>query len=386
MSVECVAALPDRIDSAAENRRFRFDLATPADNEDLLKFSTQADMSGAIRFSFDRSPDYFAALRVEGRHTEVLVSRELETGRVAATGQRSVKNAFVNGTATTIGYLSGLRVGQPARSALFLSRGYARLNELQARHPAPFHLTTIMEDNAPAQKVLLSQRLGLPTYHDLGRFCCVALSLLGKSHGRSSRFTLRRATVADAVSVVEFLNREGRTKQFFPEYRVEDFGSPGGLLPHLGWQDVFLAFDGPTLVGTLAAWDQQIFRRWRVTGYAPWLGWSRQLLNLVAKLRRMPLLPSPGSSLNVFNLALVCVRDNDRNVFKALLDEVIRAQQGRYECFLAGLHERDPLLPELLERLHVPLNSRLYLVDWENGNRAVEKLDKRVPYLELGSL
>ena len=38
-------------------------------------------MSGAIRFSFDRSPDYFAALRVEGRHTDVLVGREMKTGR-----------------------------------------------------------------------------------------------------------------------------------------------------------------------------------------------------------------------------------------------------------------------------------------------------------------
>ena len=100
----------------------------------------------------------------------------------------------------------------------------------------------------------------------------------------------------------------------------------------------------------------------------------------------MPLLPSPGSSLNAFNLALVCVRDNDRNVFKALLNEVIQVQQGRYECFLAGLHERDPLLPELLDRPHIPLNSRLYLVNWEDGNRTMRNLDGRIPYLEMGAL
>ena len=58
-------------------------------------------MSGAIRFSFDRSPDYFAALRVEGRQTDVLVGREVKTGRLVATGQRSVKTVFVNGKAAT---------------------------------------------------------------------------------------------------------------------------------------------------------------------------------------------------------------------------------------------------------------------------------------------
>lgn len=385
MSTDCIAARPGRFLSAVNDSRFHFDLATPADNGELLQFSAQAEMPGAIRFSFDRSPDYLAALRVEGRHTDVLIGREMKTGRLVATGHRSVKSAYVNGVSTPVAYLSGLRVGQPARNASFLSRGYARFHALQAQHPAPFHLTTIMEDNVAAQKVLLSRRLGLPAYHDLGRFCCMALSLQGKTSA-NSRFSLRRASAADAVSVVEFLNREGRTKQFFPEYRVEDFGSPDGLLPQLESKDVFLAFQGSALVGILAAWDQQRFRRWRVTGYATWLCWCRHLLNLGARLRRMPLLPPPASTLNCFNLALVCIRDNDREVFRALLEEVIRVHRGRYACFLAGVHERDSLLPELLARPHVPLASRLYLVDWENENRTLQNLDGRVPYLELGSL
>lgn len=186
--------------------------------------------------------------------------------------------------------------------------------------------------------------------------------------------------------IIEFLNREGRSRQFFPEYCVEDFDCPGGLLSHLEWRDVFLAFRGTSLVGVLAAWNQQPFRRWRVNGYAPWMVWSRHLLNLGARLRRLPLLPSPGATLNGFNLALVCIREDDRTVFRALLDEVIRACRGRFACCIAGLHERDPLLPELLGRPHVPLTSRLYLVDWEKKNRAIRNLDGRIPYLETGSL
>jgi hypothetical protein len=214
----------------------------------------------------------------------------------------------------------------------------------------------------------------------------MALGLYGKTHA-SAGLSIRRASAEDAATVVEFLNREGHTRQFFPEYRIEDFGRPGGLLPHLDWKDMFLAFRGPVLLGMLAAWDQQAFRRWRVSAYAPWLGLSRSLLNLAARLRRMPLLPSPGLPLNCLNLGLVCIRDNDRSVFKALLDAVIRAERSRYAFLLAGLHERDPLLPELLERPHISLASRLYEVDWEDGNRASGKLDREwVPYLELGSL
>jgi hypothetical protein len=70
-----------------------------------------------------------------------------------------------------------------------------------------------------------------------------------------------------------------------------------------------------------------------------------------------------------------------------LLDEIIRARRRRHSFFLAGLHERDPLLPELLSRPHVSLNSRLYVVDWERDSHAMENLDcRRIPYLELGAL
>ena len=340
-------------------------MATPTANAELLQFTAAAEMPGAIRFAFDRAPDYFAALRVEGRHTDVLIGREVKTRRLIATGQCSVKNAYVNGVPTLVSYLSGLRVEPSARSAAFLSRGYARLKALQARHPAQYHLTTVMEDNSSAKKVLLSKQLGLPRYTDLGRFCCMALSLRGKVKA-GSKFSIRKACAADANMIVDFLNREGPARQFFPEYRVDDFGNPNGLLSHLAWQDVWLAFEGSVLLGMLAVWDQQAFRRWRVTGYAPWLRGCRYLLNLGAKLRHLPLLPPVGAALNYFNLGLICIRDNNRDVFNALLDEILQVQRNHYACFLAGLHERDPLLPELQNRPHVPLTSRLYRVDWDH--------------------
>jgi hypothetical protein len=374
--------------TAAGTGNFRFELAGPEDNPELLQFSRSAEMPGPIRLSFDRSPDYLAALRVEGRQAEVLVCRDSKTRRLVATGHRAIKTAFINGVATPLGYFSGLRVERGYRSGQILSRGYAFLRTLHANQPAPFYLTTIMEDNQQAKEVLASGRLGLPSYQDYGRFCCMAISLQGgHAHRSASGLLFRRANASDAAAVVEFLNSEGRSKQFFPQYRVEDFGCPGGLLSHLNWEDVFLGFRGQELVGVLAAWDQRSVRRWQVTGYVPWLRSLRTPLNFVARFRRMPTLPKPGSPLNYFTLALACIRDNDRHVFRSLLEEIIQARQSRHAFFLAGFHERDPLLPELLARPHVPLFSRLFVVAWEDGKQAVQDLNRgRIPYLELGSL
>ena len=92
------------------------------------RFSREAEMPGAIRFSFDRTPDYLAALCVEGRQLRsVGLPREPDSSALVATGHRSIKPAFVNGKPAPLGYLSGLRVEPAARSGQLLARGYAFL-------------------------------------------------------------------------------------------------------------------------------------------------------------------------------------------------------------------------------------------------------------------
>ena len=67
------------------------------------------------------------------------------------------------------------------------------------------YLTTIMEDNRPAKEVLLSGRFGLPAYHDLGGFCCMAVGLqpgapaVADWNSRASRQRSRR-TGSNGVS------------------------------------------------------------------------------------------------------------------------------------------------------------------------------------------
>ena len=145
-------------------------------------------------------------------------------------------------------------------------------------------------------------------------------------------------------------------------------------MSHLEWKDVFLAFRADELVGVLAAWDQRAFRRWQVTGYAPWLRCVAGPVEPCGRAARNAASAEDlAPSLDYFILSLACIRQNDRSVFNTLLETILREKRTQYSFFLAGLHERDPLLPELLARPHVPLPSRLYVVAWEDGAEAVRK-------------
>jgi len=125
-------------------------------------------MPGAVRFSFEREP--ITSVRCVSRdgNPKCFVCRETGTGRVRATGHRSIKPVFVNGQLMPVGYLSGLRLEEPVRNGRILGRGYQFLRERHGDGRVPFYLTTIMEDNRHATAALLSGRCGLPKYHDFG--------------------------------------------------------------------------------------------------------------------------------------------------------------------------------------------------------------------------
>ena len=250
------------------------------------------------------------------------------------------------------------------------------------------YLSTIMEDNLPAKDRASSGRGGLPGYHDFGQFRCIAVSLQSRGADRGrSEIRVRHASAADGLAIIEFLDREGRSRQFFPQYQVEDFGAAGGLLSHLQWEDVFLAFRGDDLIGMVAAWDQRAFRRWRVTGYVAWLGLLRIPFN-----RRGEVQADASSAETGFAAQL----------FHPLFGLCSGQRSLRLQGFIGGGHPRKRaalrFLSSWLTRAgfvaggiagapQFPMPSRLYVVAWEEDAGAVQKLEPElVPYLELGSL
>jgi hypothetical protein len=53
---------------------------------------------------------------------------------------------------------------------------------------------------------------------------------------------------------------------------------------------------------------------------------------------------------------------------------------------MVGLSTRDPLLSIARKYAHIPYYSRLYSVCWQNEASFHEKLDQRIPYVEIATL
>jgi hypothetical protein len=368
--------------------RYRFELASEADDPELRSILAQTPMPGAISVAFGREPSYFQAAVVEGRFRQVMVVRDETSGQLVGVGSRSVSVRYVNGRPTPIGYLSNLRLLEEHRGQRLLARGYEFLRDLHQDGRTPLYLSTIAAGNQPALAALTTGRAGLPTYHPAGRYHTLAIPLARarRTHSESAAVEVRPARRDDVPAIMEFLNRVGPQREFFPCYEAEDFFNGGGVLRDLRPDDLLLAFRDGHVVGTLAGWDQQAFRQDVIHGYGRPLNWVRPLYNAWAGLRRHPQLPRPGAPLSCLTAALPLVEDDDPSVFTVLLDELrCRHSGGKWDYLLLALHESDPLLAAV----NLPAcryTTNVFTVCWEDGAPLRRSLSSRPLYLELGSL
>jgi hypothetical protein len=311
----------------------------------------------------------------------VVVCRDRREGKIAGMGISAVRSLSVNGSPREIGYLFGLRARpEYVRATTVLHRGYARLRELEARPPC-FYLTSILEENLYARRLLEKKRPFMPSYEPLCSYTVFAMAA-GRRR-RAVRNSVRPASASDLPRLLSFLCEHGTGQQFFPVVTVDSFDRPpfNTLRP----EDFLLCERQGRVVAAAALWDQCSYRQFRVTGYGGLLRLVRPLSALLP-LCGLPALPRAGEDVGYLTLCLPAARGNDPALFEELLDGALAAAY-RAPVLVAGAAAGHPLEAVLASRRHIGYRSRIYLVFWPEQAAAAAEVRRDMPlHIECGLL
>jgi hypothetical protein len=364
----------------------KFVIADKSHGAQLCRLMKDIPVPGYIQVAFGRDPDFFYGLNIEGKVNQAIVA--IEEDKVIGMGCRSIKPMYINGRKANFGYLSGLRGSEAYRGATGLARGFKFLRRLHEDRQTDAYITTIIDDNVYAKKLLESGRAGLPRYIDLGKYYTFAINMNRWRRARSPRkgISVIRGNACQLKEIVSFLNRFGKERQFFPAYTEEDFSCE--YTRDFSPADFYVAIQNGRMIGVLGKWDQSGFKQNIVTGYAGYLKTFRHPINLALTAVGFKALPRPGERLKMFLVSFVCTSDNDPQVLTYLLDAVYRDDRAKgYHYCVIGFHEKDPLREVMKRYLSVRYTSRLYLVAWEDGLGVCSRIERdRIPYLEIGTI
>lgn len=366
--------------------RFEFKLANASDDKALRQRMSQDVMEGSISVSFRREPSYFIGTGVQGEHAQIIKCIDKQTTQLAGLGARLTLDVFINGVPQRMGYLSDLRAAPEYRGGTLLKRGYHYLQQLHKADRVPLYYSLILEGNDLAVKNITRSRTELPVYHNMGKILTPAIHLdLYRKQIKEPGLTIQKADNSSLNEVFAFIQKQYARYQFSLVYHTNDIGST--RLYGLRTEDIFVASYQGKIVGVIAGWDQRSFRQTHVESYSPWLKIIRPAYNFAAHFSSLKPLPTEGDAVPYFYLALTAIHDDDPTIFRALLSHLYDERRlGEWHYFIAGLHEKNPLVEVLNEYRSIKAAGHLYIVHYSEETAFFKQLDQRIPHIEMGAV
>jgi len=346
-------------------RPLTFQLANQADDDAIRQLLRENPMGGDIALSLEREPSYFDFSGVEGPFHQAIIAREHGTNKLAGFGSRTIRPYFINGSPQQVGYLGQLRFTPPHRRFFPLKRGLHFLRELHRDGQTPFYLTSIMEDNTSANRILLSRVSGLPQYEEYCRFATHTVPTRNKKTVKVLPDTIRieNGSAARTSELINFLHRNNKTLQFTPVWDGDTLFHPDRT-PGLTSNDFIFAIEEDKIIGCMALWDQRQFKQAVIRAYSPRIARWRLLINLIAKMGNSPRLPAINSTLDHCYLSHVSISEHRSEIFSALLDTALaKAKKRKISLLTVGFATRHPF-HALLEESYKTFKSlsRIFLV------------------------
>jgi hypothetical protein len=363
--------------------RVRFDIADRTDDADIRRLLRETPMAGRVSISLEREPNYFADAGIAGETKQTIVARD--KGRLVCMGSCAIRRRFVNGEPRRVGYLGGLRLDSRYAGRFdILRRGYEFCRELQAGTPADFYFTSIAADNERARKFLERGITGMPTYDFVGEFVTMLISTQVRDSGRKAGRENRSMLTSDEL--ISFLNSSNKRRQFAPCWSVSELHA----LEPLGMRvsDFFEARENGQVVACGALWDQRHFKQTVIRSYAPWLKFTRPIVNGVSRVIKGSQLPPVGETLASAFASNLAFASEGSVEFLDLVKVLQRAARQREIEFLTlGFAANDPHLAMVKSIFSVrKYQSRLYVVRWPGIGGAAAELDERVIAPEVALL
>ena len=346
-----------------------FELATAADDADLRRLLRVNPLPGEIGLSYEREPSYWAASTIDGPLHQTLVARSRD-GRVVGMGSRTLRELYVNGKATAVGYMSQMRVDPNfawgAALPKVLAQGWRFYRQLHQDGCTPYYLVSLVMGDSVAGRMMNAGLPDWPTLTSVGRLQTYAL------HTRRTRplprlahdLCLRRATPEDAHALADCLTRNHCRHQFAPVWTPEKLAVLIQMAD-LDWHDFWLVERGMQVVGTLARWNQRRLKQSVVRGYAGVLRWARPWVNVAARLGLAPRLPSIGEQVRHAFASHFAVDNDDPDVAAALLAAVYNdAVAAGDDYLMLGLDSNHSLNAIVRPYRHVVYGTQLCLAAW----------------------
>lgn len=324
--------------------RFKIEKAIYSDNEELQVLSS-LPAEGAIRISFTKEPDFFAAANLHGDTVKTYVCREISNQKIVGVFSVAERMTFYNNAFSPILYFSDLRINSQKQGSKVLY-SIVRFVTDDILKESSIGQTIVFADNTKMLQLInslqtRSKNLSILQFHPYGDFTSYMLKF-PKIIKTIKKYKIAKATSRDIQNMKDFLFAERKQKNLLPQINLDKLGA--GSYLGLTINNFYLAYDNENLVGICGVWDQTDIRQTKIHSYSKSIDRLRPLINFIFKFTNNLTLPKSGTVLKLLNIHSIIIKDNLQDIFRELLNTICAEYyKSHYDYFLIGFDQKDPL-------------------------------------------
>jgi ribosomal protein S18 acetylase RimI-like enzyme len=339
--------------------------AVATDNTALLNLARQTPAGGPLRVYADQSPDFFAYLALAGDDT-VLWAAEA-AGRLEGVLAETYQRVRCDGRLVNLVTLREFKTAPGARSAVGL-RLLSHICANPEARPRDLGVGYVLSGNTRAKRFYqawLGRRYGLLDYGTVH-----AAVILPRGRCRPvAGYRLRSARAEDLPAIAALLQSTYRNYDLAPEFSLPWLQQQLTRTPSLQVGDFRVVEHRQALVACAAFWDQSSLRRWVVRGLGRRLRLLLRLLRAVQAVRRLPVTPLAGGSLELCHARFLGAADGHREALGLILREqlVVLKRQARWHGLVTAFHASDPLRACVAGLVRFPFTADVVLAPLSPG-------------------
>lgn len=350
---------------------YKLQLAKIDNDKQIRKLLADNPMPGSIQVSFEREPNFFNSLPIQGKKNQVIIAKKDE--KVVAVGTRSIQEVFINKKRSNVGYLSNLRIDKKHREKGILTKGMTFLKHLDKG--VDFYYSTIVDKNNIAKRIFLANKPDYPKFYNFGDLTTYVIPTSKRKV--TNKIKIKKATNKDIKSLIHFVNNNGKNKNLFPYLSNVDFKR------FFKPEDFIIAYNNNKITGIICIWNQLKIRQTVVKGYNITMQIIKPFYNLYCNIIGKYGLPKINKPFKYLYLSYIAVKDDDVDVFKDMLNYISNHTHSSASYLKFALHQRDKLNKALSDFKPIEYKSTLYICAWKNIDKIVEKLKGKVPFIEI---
>ena len=365
-----------------------FQLATEADNFDILRFFDQTAMNAAkLNLRYERKPDFFRFLKFQSDRSLVFIARD-ERNELGSVATVSIRPGYVGGHKENVCYLGDLRIGMNRRIVLNWRKLYSEIihhaPDLRELGNSRSFITSIIDDNKLARAALVQSKKAEFEYRHLSSYKMVNLLARLKSGKPAGGIEIKLASLQDLPKVFQFLDKKHIHRAF--GYDESEWKRRLCVWPGLSAESFVLALDGSEIKGVFALWSPASAKQIMVDRLPAVLRSAFTAFRPV-----LPKLPRVGQALSITYLTHLHLEDKLQEkeralIFRQMLDFVYDEKLARQAQFLSYCDfNSHSLLPALSGIISHKTPISLYQVvgkKWANCPE-LQTLGDRPPAFEM---